>query len=332
MSTMELVQSLADRLRAALDDDVLQRLADDPIGSIERDLGLGIEFRPESRRRDGCGVDGSYVPGSSKIVVARSVSTRRQNFTALHEAAHYLCFTDADVSDRVAMHSDVNLEETIANTFAADVLIPQGLTDQVFGEQGLTAAAVRELYEKTQASRSTCCAAAVRYLPARGYVILSDVDGEVFFAPGTPHQYVLSPGSQQPETSMIVLAAQNGHARGVDRLVYRTGNKTPEHNVDAVRDNDNGRWVFAVAVAGKADWPSSGILADRPEAHSSVECPNCEAEFQTWGSPCTGCGDYKCPRCKQCECKRRPDDARCPNCHTVVLPHLLVTGGCLNCS
>lgn len=331
MNSSQLAQQLADRLRVRLGDDILEWLGADPIRSIQSDLKLEVMFRQEARTRDGCGVDGSHVPGTSKIVVARSASVRRRNFTALHEAAHYLCFNDSTVCDEVDLHPDENLEETVANLFAADVLIPLSVRADIFGERGCDAAAVLELYRRTQASRSACCAAAIRYLPANGYIVLADAAGEVFFAAGPPHQYPISPGSRQPDTSVIVRAAQNGHGRGVDRLAYRTGNKTPEHNIDAVRDEEDPHWIYAVAVAGQADWPSSAMLDPHPAARNSVVCPNCDLEIQTWGTPCERCGDYRCPRCKQCGCPTRPASTQCPRCFMLVLPHLLTKDGCLNC-
>lgn len=322
-------QELADRLRAHLGEELLERLTRDPLGTIENDLGLEIVFRDEARTDDGCGVDGAYTRGTSKLIVAESASLGRRNFTALHEAGHYLCAEDDDILDDIAMSPDRSLEEAVANIFAADVLIPREHVDEIVGDEGLTAAAVLETHRRTEASRSACCAASVRHLPGNGYVILAHSSGEVVYAAGTPHQYILAPGAIQPEDSTLARAGRIGRARGQERLIHRTGTSTPEFNVDAIED---GGWVFAIAFDGPAPWGGLTILDDRPLARTTAECPHCEHEFEAWSKPCIGCGDYKCPRCGKCDCSSGPAERPCPSCYTRVLPHLLVPGGCVNCS
>jgi Zn-dependent peptidase ImmA (M78 family) len=294
-------QELADRLRAGIDPAVLSTLTSRPLEGVKQ-LGIKIAYRAEVRHAH-CGVDGSHLPGSNKIVVATSASIPRRHFTALHETGHYLIHHDDDIADVIDMaERGPELEEAVCNQFAADVLIPPELVDELVPAAGPCAEHVMALHKKTQASRSACCAAVARKLQGAGYVLVAESDGTVFFAAPTAKQYVIAPRTPQAPGGLLARAGATGRARDPDRVVYASGVTSPWFHLDAVRDHDG--WVFAVLTnSGSPPWGGLGILPDDgPIARETVECPHCEEQFDAWRAPCKQCGDYRCPKCRKCLC------------------------------
>lgn len=285
---------------------ILGELADDPLASIPGRLGIALEVRPETRTASDCGVDGSYYPDPPRISVAASASIPRRYFTALHEVGHHLCDQSTTIFDALTKISDRRLAhattEAICDAFAARILVPLSLRDELVPEEGPTASDVVKLYERTNASRSVCCAAAARRLGGEGYVILAGTDGVVRYAAQARPTYVIAPGAQQPPLSVLTRAGSSGsgRSRDHDRITYATGTQSPYFHADAIRHGD---YVFGVYTRSRPPWPPPGGLSilptDGPTA-DEVECQFCERPFQAFGRPCRDCSDHHCPNCDRC--------------------------------
>jgi IrrE N-terminal-like domain len=167
------------RLLDSLDPDVRDGLSIDPIAVITARLKVRVQLRPERSGTGHCSIDGSYFPDPPRISVAESLSRRRVNFSVLHELGHHLQADDAILADILWHEPDggTGLEEDVSDAFAAEVLLPQHLVDEIIGDAGPTAAAVADLFATTQASREACCVRAAHRVRGPGYVVLADPDG-----------------------------------------------------------------------------------------------------------------------------------------------------------
>src|SRR5688572_9533633 len=103
-------------------------LGSDTFATISNQFGVAVTERPERRGAEGCGVDGAYFPSPPRIVVAASESIRRRAFTALHELAHHLIRHNWSLFVLAARRS---MEEKVCNEFAAEILAPQTLCDEI---------------------------------------------------------------------------------------------------------------------------------------------------------------------------------------------------------
>lgn len=266
------VERHARRLLASLDPDVREGLGVDPITVIRARLEVSVQLRPERSGTGDCPIDGSYFPDPPRISVAESLSRRRVNFSVLHELGHHLQASDTVLADILWREQDggTGLEEDICDTFAAEVLLPQHLVDEIIDDAGPTAAAVADLFTTTQASREACCVRASHRVRGPGYVVLANPDGTIRFAAPANQRYRIAPGTRQGRAHLLARAGRVGQARGESPLAYRHGTRTPAYQADAVyRDG----YVFAVFVAGRPSWRQT-LEASKSEALIAVDAYN----------------------------------------------------------
>ncbi|MGH8930022.1 MAG: ImmA/IrrE family metallo-endopeptidase [Egibacteraceae bacterium] len=307
------VEQHARRLLDSLDPDLREGLSVDPITIITSRLEVAVQLRPERSGTGDCPIDGSYFPDPPQISVAESLSRRRVNFSVLHELGHHLQASDILLADILWREPDggIGLEEDVSDTFAAEVLLPQRLVDEIIDDAGPTAAAVAELFGATQASREACCVRASHRVRGPGYVVLADPDGTIRFAAPANQRYRIAPGTQQGRTHLLARAGRMGQARGESSLAYWHGSRTPAYQANAVcRDG----YVFAVFVAGRPSWSNlSSLASDRPEGVHTV-CPSCDEEFEAFGPPCAACSVHRCQRCGKCGCLSPVKQMQCVGC------------------
>lgn len=322
-------EAAAARLRSALDADALGLLADDPLPAIPQLFDVRLELTDVDPRASGCSVHGTYFDDPPRITVVATASLRRRNFTALHELAHHLIALDDDLADAlVVLPRGREAEEAVCDTFSASVLIPAGVLDATIPPAGPSAADVVGLYQRTQASRSACCAATARRLSGEGYVVLADRDGTIRYAAQAHPSFVIPPGTPQPANGVVARAGRTGRLRGQGTLTYATGTQSPTFHADAVAD---GEYVFAVLTHGKPPWGGLDILPDDGPRGRHTTCANCDRDFEAYGRPCAACGDDRCPFCKQCGCRWGPREATCPYCGLLANAELIAAGDCPNC-
>jgi Zn-dependent peptidase ImmA (M78 family) len=208
--------------------------------TIQERYGLPMTQRPESRTPGVCGVDGAYFTDPPRIVVAASQTLERRKFTALHELAHHLI---RNCYELFVLAGRRGLEEAICDQFAAEILAPQALCDEVLrGQSQPTGAMLLTLYQRSHASRTVCARRLAQRLRRPGHVVI---------ARGTVVTYCASQripfragyGTEQGEPSLFSDAVERGAAAGDARLLYGDGFLSPVFAADAVYDDAH---VFAV--------------------------------------------------------------------------------------
>lgn len=268
-----------------------------------------------------CSVYGYYLEHRQprEIGVARAASTRRMNFTALHELGHHLQPDHPEVGLALAQLDDEwrTLEDRICDAFAAEVLLPDDVVSSLLAAEhlGPTAAQVVELFHASDASRAACCVRAAQHLRVDGWVILADREGRVIFAAGANHPFRLAPGTPQPDTSTVALAGRTGAAQGLSTVTYASGKTSPHFNTDAIVDGD---YVFAVLSLGATPWNPQPVPKglQRPNGvPSSCLDPGCDHEWVSFDDPCDKCGERECPRCGRCACVPVVERRLCTECY-----------------
>lgn len=327
----------ARRLVAQIDQDFLPELAEDPFTAIPVLFdGVTVTQRPPSPLGR-CDIDGSYSPGPPpRITVSHDVALSRQRFTALHELGHHLLWHDVELNDLSVSDTD-RPDEAICNEVAATVLLPTELVDECLQAGSFTARDVAALFETREiASRAACCVAAVRRLRHHGCVMLGSGDGTADFAAhqlGTPWR--IARGTPQGPGSLLVTAAKNGHARGITRVRFASGNTSGQVQADAFRAGDG--WIFMVVVTdAHSPWEKGLNFAtiESGDPRDVVECPRCDHAFTTWWPPCRVCGEVKCPQCRKCGCGSRAPERLCRACGLLKAENLfaLESPTCVDCT
>lgn len=298
----------------------------DPQGAIDAIDGLSLVV-DWSLRGQVCPIDAVYDASSRTIFWKPSTSSGRENFTLLHELGHDLLAQDSDwqLDIMYALGSKGQwAEERIVSAFAARILLPNDLVEAAFAN-GVTASAIRHLAGTTQASSSACLARALDVSGER-MVMLTDLDGTVYFAVGNGEPFAPGRGTHQPAVERAVLRAKNAEdqqfsLRGSDGIVYRSGTTNPWVALDvAVHEN----LAFVVATPIPRD-----IRFGEPERFY-LECvAGCGTSFTADQAPsrCAACSQFRCPRCTGCECT---DNVLCASCY-VALPIALARAGRKHC-
>lgn len=300
------VRAAANRLIANLESrrpGVVERLRDDPVVEMQTwDDELAVQIVPQYRLRGSCSVLGQYAdstePPTLSLVASGSHGQRR--FTALHELGHHEQAGDAPWFDEaLSQQSDLGqrLEEQVCDSFAAEVLLGQDVVDRVLGDVDPTAESVVALRDASGASGAACCVRVAQLLRCEGFVLATDLAGELFFvAVNGSTWYRPKRGTRQGDDSLAVRAASLGLARDEDSFIqYGTGSRVVHLRGDAVR---SGSVVYVVLRDGRAPWQTTDL---GPHAAWEVPDRNCHACGEVLEYP----GDAPCPEC------RRP---RCPAC------------------
>lgn len=259
-----------------------------------------------------CSISGIFTDSAAgpTITVFQSTSAGRNTFTVLHELGHYLISIDDEYQYQVALKlgsEAQEVEEKIVDAFAASLLIPKYLVDDLFGG-GVTASGIRDLIFSTNASATACAVAALNQHDDR-LIMLASADGDVFFSatsgdPLNPGRHVEQPAIQ---TGAKKAREAGGHASfsGDQGLQYASGNANSNVIFDIAIE---GSLVIAVVTPAIRDsrissWDKWMKTCDHClESYSpekSEECARCEKS-----TVCPDCGRCSCtpalPICSQC--------------------------------
>lgn len=329
-------------LASAFSRDERRRLSEDPISSIPA-VVPGVTVRVQNDPIDGgCDVEGLYHEQSRTITVQRALSPRRTKFTALHELGHDHARRDVDVARRLVRAGNEQgrrLEEKIADAFAAEILIPTEIVDEVLGTGAPTARTVVELFrdDRIGGSREACCVRAAQRMTHNGYVLLA-AGSEIRFCAAVGGAYRVRRGSRQPEGHLIGMAAERGYAVGDHvRLRHPSGSETPEFSGQAVADDG---YVFAVLTdATSPPWGGWNPPRDRQArsaAAPELDCPDCDAVTEAWTRCDVESAHRVCGVCGWCECKKpkgKVAEKRCDTCFATKRVELFPNGGstCTDC-
>lgn len=303
-------------------------LAGDPFSTIPRHFDLVVEEEnvdPDEYSP----VMGHYYPDRRLIVVGRALSRPRMMFTALHELGHHLVSQNDEIYLELQGPPPLHtLEESICDSFAGRVLIPEDLVDRLIDDRGPTAKAVAELYLRSSASRAASAVRAAERLGAPGHVMIASLDGVTQFTATRGIEYRVAPNTQQ-HMGVVTRAASRGSAQGNDHVTHRSGYTSEEFHVDAIRVD---HYVFAVFTQGQAPWEDLHILGDSRPGPREVTCSYCGHDFEAWQNH-RPCGVPECPHCGRCGCSaiRSAEEGVCSNCFHTVPTHRLVGGVCNDC-
>ncbi|GAA2392049.1 ImmA/IrrE family metallo-endopeptidase [Dactylosporangium salmoneum] len=336
-SRQQLIDPLVPLMLAHLDDIGIDArdLAVDPVTVIPTVDNIIIDWVEPAALGDGCSVAALYSGTETppRISVLRDASQGRRNFSLLHEFGHHLCAQVAEVSAALWKLPDGDegpFEEDLVDEFAAAILLPADIVNQTFA-QGVTAAAVLQLWRHTTASREACCVAAARHLSAPGYVMLVEPGGRSQFAARQGDVLPIARDSRQSGTRLRA-AVRAGIARGVDRPTYASGVAGQQMYLDA---RTTGGYTFAVWVTDSPAWQTLLAPLDAGPVGHDGHCSDCGKDFQTWKKPCSTCGEPFCPDCGACDCApggRRPVANRiCTSCFQ-SLPLAAFDGGSTTCN
>lgn len=350
----QLVDQLTTMTLAALDDLVhtttlaRDQLTHDPLAAL--DAWDAVELRVLAQAPvttatgpGECSVSGTYYDATATsgpvIAVARSLSTGRDAFTALHELAHHIQRTTDDIADELGellvgdsgRELSFVVEDAVCDRFAASILIPPDQAQAAFASTTPTAGDVVALAKTTVASRSAVCVRAAQHLQVPGAVVLLDPEDNVMFA-STRGLFPVRRGSWQGGSSLMqrARAAQAGGSTTVRftdddfRLRYR--NDIEGDPLFAQVADIGNAYLVIVAVTENPPWKRTFTLPQKatgPRDPSRI-CPHpeCGDYFPAWAPTHDMCGEPICTSCERCVCSLRNVAERdCDRCFTTQSVH-----------
>lgn len=286
------------------------RLADDPA----EELGFvgEVEVHFDTVTPGDCGVSGYYRydgPRGPQIVVHPSSTSKRDNFTILHEFAHHLQRTHlawADVWVAMGEREARLLNEDIADAVAAEILLPGDKA--TFSAADVTATELAQAHlAQPSASRSAVAYRALRDAqPADDLaIVVLDLDGCVVFARSVGT--VMSPrrGAVQEGLAALVTQAIEGSGRVSGTLhpgLEAASGYVQDGLAASLALDANGDYAFAVVR------PLHRYVApDWSKEQRECSNPACGHVFETdeqtrW---CRRCQAPLCPECGTCSCEAR---------------------------
>ncbi|MCA2308839.1 ImmA/IrrE family metallo-endopeptidase [Mycobacterium intracellulare] len=292
----------------------LAALRDDPFGTLVRSTEVTVEIE-DGLANTGCGGGGYYRP-SPPTIHLHPATSRRDNFTLLHELGHHLQqshdqwgFALIDMADRERR----KVEEQVSDQFAAQILMPVGdadLHDASFHPADVMAG----LFARWEASRSAVLQRVREMLPtdSRWLLAVADLDGVVITSARTyddpqPPKGFAQEGFRRVAAEALESAVRREFHEGIE---YKTGAVLDGMRVEAALDHEE-RYVFIAlrptTVNGSGTW-----------TFPAKECSNplCEAAFQPNRSSgrCEICQDFKCPDCHRCGCATAALPVACTVC------------------
>lgn len=283
----------------------LEELTLDALRSLADRTDLSLQTVPErvpDEAKLSCSVAGGYRWNTTPpiLIVAESMSRRRQQFTALHELGHHIQKTDLELGERVLKHRDaVNFEDSCCDGFAAKLLLPDDLVNGIVDPRGPTAADAVQLFEASNASRAAVAVRLAQLLKGPGVIAVLDEDSVVTFA--AAHGDFFPPARRSVQSSNPLVQAAFGAARDKvvartnSRILYRDGHLSDELYGQAAWAD--GR-LFIVMVESSASWlsysPPRLDTAQYPNSRWD-QCEVCEEGFEV-KVVCRTCGQPKCPR------------------------------------
>ena len=313
----------------------LVQLRDDPFVAIPHVVpSVEIELVDSVGGFD-CSVAGRYVQTIRRISVEISASTRRTKFTALHELGHDQARRHKVVAKRLAQLGDdgLRLEEKVADAFAAMILVPDLVVDEILAHRAPTAHDVVKLFKHADVagSREACCVRIAQRMSGNGYVLLCQEDLVLFCAP-VGAAYRIRRRTPQDRDHFITRALSSGGAVTDNhvRLRHSTGTLTPELSGQALADGD---YVFSVLTdASTLPWggfrlPRTGDAA-RPQL-PEVWCDDCDDACDAGRRCDRDPSHWVCRRCGWCECRKPPPlvEKTCEVCWEIKAAHLFPDGG-----
>ena len=335
----------AERISAALDPSLRQRIAANPRRALVEDFGLEVSEAPSLADQRGAGgwCDGMSFVDHGVVLFTPSEYSRRENFTLTHELAHFLVEHDDDAQDWLADQSDYARDlEALCDLIAARLLLPDEIIRRVLGGAPPQAKHVHELVKASSASEPVCAIALAGRLPCQGAVLIADIGGATvnYASVQAPddHGWPLAypwPGKDIPTAHALRRLGVGGELR--ERSWWATPwGERQDYYLDAVAGTKRVHAVISVYDLWNVDTFHGGDApkqtVQRPEL---IAVCACGFTGKTRGYPCDTCHRPYCPSCKKCRCEAQVARLiECPNpdCYMKVLPHQIQEGRCVNCA
>lgn len=324
-----------ERLLAAIPVDAKRDLADSPEVGIQLHFSLTIEAaRSFAARGNGGWCDGSSITEAG-IILYRPTSSRRENFTLLHELAHHLVANDDACLNWLADRPEPLRElEQMCDHLAAALLIPRELVDTALAGRPPSAATLDGLYDLSQGSRSASAVALAQRLPCDGFVALVDTTTNSLFFSARAHDTRPYAWKGDPLPAGHPLRVTPVPEKAMTWWPYPDGERR-QFYLSALAEGDlvyavfaeNDLWNVAKLHFSDVGRPDRGY-------HGTINCRTCGYSGNTRWWPHDVCGEGTCPRCGECGCDRRVRQqrmGRCRICTVSVLEHLLVDDVCPGC-
>ncbi|MGH3761326.1 ImmA/IrrE family metallo-endopeptidase [Actinophytocola sp.] len=322
-----------------LDHGVRARFANDPLGTLRRELGLTVEAAEHlaNRRGDGGACDGVSFLRDNVVLYAPTPYNRRENFTLAHELGHWLVGQVEGLYDWLAdQDAPGPLLETLCDRIAQQLLLSASAIDRVVKDGPIRAQHVLDLYNDSRASVPACAIGLAQRLPHVGAIMITDRD--------TVEYASVKPDADQGWPIVVPWPGQSvphGHPlrnlSAGESVVRKTFWCAPwgdreDYYVDAIGTDKR-----VIAVFSAVDvWDCEELHLDQPREFDQrpVRSIHCCGTIQTVrGYPCQDCGEPFCPQCGKCRCLRLADrEQRCSKCTLNYQPHLIVDGLCVECS
>lgn len=306
-----------ERARGVFD---LIELADHTESALEGNPELQIEY--DVAPRGNCSVFGYYryqTPPPSMIVVHPSMTSARDRFTILHEFGHHVQrqhLAWANLRYSIPDPGGQRLEEHVADSIAAEILLPADLA-----VSGFTADDLSELHSRSRASRTAVAMRAVEAAPESEslVVMVLEADGSVLFARAAGDDlFAPAKGVPQPDLVALVEAAASKGGKSAGPLPEGIRAKSGWTQGDVMADvaaDQSGLYYFAVLRPAQKYGRVPEWTAEE------VECTNpaCELVFSLNEDieRCSKCNGPKCPDCSSCYCDKTLGDT-CLNCFTAL--------------
>jgi hypothetical protein len=325
---------------AILSGDARRTFSDDPLSVLTTDLCLtvtAVDHLAKSREVGGA-CDGVSFLEDGVIVYSLTPGSRRENFTLAHELGHWLADQASGVYDWIADQDHPGpLLETMCDQVAQELLLPNSAVKAVVGKGPVRVDHLLALFAATKASLPVCAIALAKQITGLGAVVIIDR------ATATVTHASVSPDPEKGWPKVFpwpgqLLAAGHPLRSILDggsltrRLWWRTpwGDES-EFYVDAVGDT---RRVLAL-LSDTDVWGAEVFHAPIARAYDTrltLTGNCCGTWFEVRGYPCSVCQKPYCPKCAKCQCERdAARGLRCEKCFQVFLPHLVVSGLCVEC-
>lgn len=304
----------------------LSALRSDPFGTLMRSAEITVTIE-EDLVNTGCGGGGYYRP-SPPTIHLHPATSRRDNFTLLHELAHHLQQTH-DQWGYTLIDMDAlirrKIEEAVCDQFAAQILMPVGVTDR-HDVSVHPADVMAGFFARTRASRAATLQRVREMLPhgARWILAVADLDGVVSTSASTYDDPPPPKGFAQEGFRRVAVEAMDAAVRREfhDGIEYRTGAVLDDLRVEAALDCEE-RYVFLAlrptTTNGSGTW-----------TFPAQECSNpvCERVFQPLQSSgrCQSCQGFRCPYCNRCSCSAPDRPTTCTSCFVPYTPAEMASG------
>jgi len=265
------------------------------------------EFVPADAQLD-CSVSGGYRENPPTLVVTRSMSTRRQHFTVLHELGHHIQRTELALGEAVLAHREPELfEEAACDAFAARLLLPQDMVASVMAPDGPNARIAVELFALSNASRAAISVRLAGLLKPAAVVAVLDESGVVTFAASRGGLFPprrSSPQTENPLVRSMIERREDGTVvtRNDAHICYSTGGTSMQLYGQAAWAGDR---MIAIMVEEAAPWLSFSPPRD---GTAKFARPRAEKRITTIDKRCNNCFLEKHPS------QFDPDSDTCQEC------------------